>query len=269
MATTPVAVQTLLVAPRFAIGSPVVPQGRTVVGERLAQYIPDRIKQNSGPLEANSARRRVDSGPPQGLIGVDVAHPCDRSLRQEVRLHMASAGTERRVECGTVQRGVKRFGPQPVQGWKKGVLAGYDNSKSAEPSNVPECHVHAVVQGPARTQVGVIGRGFADADAAGHPKVDHKFLRGNWIGCCRHVQANQQVLSASVDLVDPVARGQGGIAEPWRRVGMAAGYAGSNDEGLQLTSHRLHLGQLRHRPKVPPGPVEHPADRTGWVRFPL
>ncbi len=182
---------------------------------------------------------------------------------------MASAGTERRVECDTVQRGVKRFGSEPMQGWKKGVLAGRDNSKSAEPPNVPECHVPAVVQGPACTQVGVIGRGGADADPAGHPKVDHQFLRGNGIGCRRHVKADQQVLSAPIDLVNPVTRGQGGVAEPWRRVGTAAGDAGSHDEGLQLTPHRLHLGQLRHRPKVPPGPVEHPADLTGWVRFPL
>ena len=111
--------------------------------QSLGQHVTDMAQEEVGPDGAHPPGSGVDLGPPQGLVGVDVAHAGDRALRQQLGLDPSAAGGQRPVEAGAVQQRVKRLGSEVVQGGQRLVVAGLDDGDTAEAPDISE------PQGPA------------------------------------------------------------------------------------------------------------------------
>ena len=67
-----------LVAAGLAVGGAVVPEGGAAVGDALLEDGAQLGEQAVGLLAGDRAAAGVDAGPPQGLVGVDVADAGER-----------------------------------------------------------------------------------------------------------------------------------------------------------------------------------------------
>ena len=82
----------------------------------LGQHVAEVAQKGLGPGRADPSSAGVDPGPPQRLVGVDIAYTGDRALGQQLGLDSASAGGERSVEAWAVQERIERFGSDVVEG---------------------------------------------------------------------------------------------------------------------------------------------------------
>tara|TARA_B100000700_G_scaffold323156_1_gene426319 strand:- start:2792 stop:3052 length:261 start_codon:yes stop_codon:yes gene_type:complete len=85
--------------------------------QRLGQHFAEVFQEAVGSFESDPPSSGVDTGPPECLVGVNIADTSDGSLRQELGLDPPATLGQRAVEhCGIKGR-VKGFRSQSMQGW--------------------------------------------------------------------------------------------------------------------------------------------------------
>ena len=141
------------------------------------------------------------------------------------------------VECG-----VPRLGTLRGQGGERGVLPHSDHPDAAEATNVTELEDSSVVERPPGADVRV-ELPWAKSQHPGHPEVDDELAVV--------IQREQQVLPAPPDGVDAGPRRERCGRELGGRVPPRLRDGSTGHEWLELPSHRLDLGQLRHGCSVP------------------
>ncbi|MEZ5183837.1 MAG: hypothetical protein R2702_18465 [Acidimicrobiales bacterium] len=136
-----------------------------------------------------------------------------------------------------VERRVRGLGPERGEGGEGGQVVAH-HGEPAEPADVAEREVGAVVEPPPRSDVGVeVGLAAVD-EPARHAEVGHE--------AAAVVERQQQVLPPSADPVDArpddVARGD----ELRRGVAVDLEDPAADHQRRQPTAHRLDLRQLGH-----------------------
>ena len=135
-------------------------------------------------VEVDPAAARVDPGPPQGLVGQQVAHPGQRLLVEQAGLDRGPAAADQVPEA--LQRDLEGVRAQPPAGRVEG--------DPAEAPRVAQDHGAAVGEGerePLEARLRVV-----EAQAPAHAKVQAEH---------RPVGLDQQLLAHPVDPGDPVA----------------------------------------------------------------
>lgn len=146
--------------------------------------------------------------------------------------------------------GIEWFGAHFPEGGYVVVLAGGHDTEAAEPTNVAEDEVGAVVETPDGAGPGIMG----GAVRVGGWRLGHEERAG-------HAQVRNELLGAVIEiehevLASPTHVGHGcpHRVEPRRELGARVGVArdeGAADQlGRELPANRLDLGQLRHTATV-------------------
>lgn len=149
------------------------------------------------------------------------------------------------MEHGPGEAVVERFWTHVSQGGDVVVVAGCDDAKSAEPANVAEHEVRAIVEPPHGAHPGVVvgaHRIFTcrrcDQERAGHAEVGDEFLAV--------VEIKDEVLAPAAHGSDRRSDRVECGCELLARMGVAGDQGTTGEPGRQLPSDRLHFGQFRH-----------------------
>ncbi len=216
---------------------------------------------------------RVDAGPPQDLVGQQVADPGDPVLVQQMGLDRGRSGGHGRPELGRgdplrvrAQRLDRRVEPHPAQ------PPGVDQHQPAPIRERQREAGPAVVAGPAAAlpvvaAVDLGPAGVGDDDLARHPEVDPQRDRiRHPADLAPHALAlphrGDQLTAEQrpLDLTGPVGAADEGVGVV--DVHDAAPQPGPFDD----RPGRLDLRKLRHRPR-PPG--SGPGSARSWPRPPV
>ena len=135
-ASPAVAEQLVLIRAGLAVGVDIVAQRRAAVVETGTERGPHRVHEHVGAFPGEATGGGIDTGGPQGLVGIDVAHSRYRALAEEDGLEMAIALLDEGGEIGSVERVGERFGTECVEGGDTSVIAGDDAVDSAESSEL-------------------------------------------------------------------------------------------------------------------------------------
>ncbi len=190
----------------------------------------------------------VQPGPPQRLVGVDVADPADQGLVEQGPLHAGLLLAQPRDEQLVVELGVEGVAGN-VGDRGRQVGAARDDGEPAERPLVDEPQLAAAVaEGEPDAQVRLerlLGRD--DEELAAHPEMPREGVAG--------VEREPEVLSPAAGREDRPAGQQvdevlrAGLV-PSDGAGMADLHGGDLTAGhalLQAEPDDLHLGELGHR----------------------
>ena len=210
-----------------------------------------RRRSSAGRRDAGGAQR-VQAGPPQRLVGVDVADAGDERLVHEQRLQAGTPPADALAELAQREARVERLRPDAVER----VVVGAVEADPAELADVAEAQLAAVVERQRQPLVRVSRqRGGDHEQLAGHLEVDRQEGAPG--------QVDDELLAAPPDRLDPATRDA--RREPCRvlvpqRPLPADARAGDHGPGgvvgeqvsAQVARDRLDLGQLGHRPGARP-----------------
>ncbi len=242
LAGSPVAAELELVAAGLVVDVAVVTQCGAAVGDALLEDVPQLDEQRIGLPPGDRAPSGVDTRPPEGLVGVDVADTGEGALREQLRLDAHVAALQVAPQPAIVEDGVPRLGPLGGEGGQRGVLPHRDDTDATEAAHVAQLEHAAVVERPPGPHIRVeLAR--PEPQLPGHAEVDDQL---SFV-----VEPEQQVLAAAARRPDGGAGCERRRRELGRRVPPPLGDPPPHHHRLELAAHGLDLGQLGHPSSMP------------------
>ena len=147
-AAAAVAVEFVLVCACRAVAVDIVTQCRASVVEARLQRSADRLDESVCPIHGEPTGGRIDLGHPQCLVGVDVPDSRHGTLCEQDGLEVPVASFHERSEGPAREGRIPGLGTEMIERGERAVVAGVDNSDTAEPSGVVEGECPPVGEAP-------------------------------------------------------------------------------------------------------------------------
>ena len=200
-----------------------------------------------GAGESVTGPLAVDAGPPECLVGIDVAHARDQALVEQLALDPGRAAPHPGDELIVVELGVERVASD-VRDLRRQLGATGGDRQAAEHPLVGEPQLDVgCVQDEPDPQVplgGGVGR--LDEELTAHAEVSEQ--------CVAVVERQPEVLAPPAGALDPATGQRGGEALRPARVAahgprvqyLDAGDGAAHCVPLEAHAHHFDLGQLGH-----------------------
>jgi hypothetical protein len=230
----------MLVVALGAICVHVVTQRCPAVGNALREHLDNGCVQRSGLCFGDSACTRVHTGLEARFIGVDVSHPGNGPLTEQLGLDVSPASTQSGIEGLGGKGRVEWLGPQRRQSTFVPVVIGHPNP--TEPSNIAVTEDLAVVEVPPRAKVRIVEVSVGK-ELAGHSEVHDELSI--------IVQSEQQELPTSAYRLEGGTGNLNSRRELGRLERAGVDDASTHQPRFELTADGLDLGQLGHPVTIP------------------
>src|SRR5436190_14877224 len=255
----------------LAVGTHVVAEARSPVGDPLPQDLPDGPMQTRHlvPVQRVGRAQRMQAREPESLVGIDVPHSGDEGLVEEQALQPSRSSCQPLLQAAGAERWAERFRavpredvahaiwnaclPNPGSGAAGAAHPKATSLEQADPTelaHVPIAELPTVGEAEDDPRVPVVGRaGSGNDQGARHAQRDgHHAPSG---------EPQQDALCAPADPRDDGATQLSG--KSFRRLWMAdcpvpahldIDDLRAGDPSLQVASDGLDLGKLRHARSV-------------------
>ena len=223
----------------------IIPQTRAAVVDRGGEDRGQGRMEPGGTIETDPASRRVDPGPPQCFIGVDIADPSDHALGKKSGFNWATLRSEQAMELFRSEVGIEWFGAHRGQRREAVVVASRHDGDAAKSAHIVELKDAAITELPpsptpaiSAQRVGFVLGDVSKPEVSGHAQVDDEFSIV--------VGGDEQILAAAPDFLeaspDHVAR----LRELGRWMACRCHHRCAWKRNSQLTSNGFDLRQFRH-----------------------